>query len=299
MMKKISVLIAHYNNGKFFEGCYLSLIQQTYQNWEAVIVDDASTDNSLEIIQSIIKDDTRFRLYINDENGGCGFTKRKCVEYADGDICGFLDPDDALFPQALEKSVEKFADRSIVATYSKMLMCDKNLLPQNVYSGTKQIYNDPYFFNCPVQVAHFFTFRKDVYFKTPGINPNLKRAVDQDLYLKVLEFGNAAYIDEVLYKYRLHSAGISQQNAKQSAKDIFAYVIYEAMKRRGIKEINNRKVPENYTNPEEIHSLINYQVGFLYRLERKLRVLFRHSSLFIFSFFIEFSGTNTFNLTMV
>ncbi|AZA85520.1 glycosyltransferase [Chryseobacterium shandongense] len=298
-MKKISVLIAHYNNGRFFEDCYLSLIQQTYQNWEAIIVDDASTDNSLEFIKSIIKDDTRFRLFINDENKGCGFTKGKCVEYATGDICGFLDPDDALFPQALEKSVEKFTDGSVVATYSKMLMCDDNLLPQNVYSGTKQIYNDPYFFNCPLQVAHFFTFRKEIYCKTQGINPDLKRAVDQDLYLKVLEFGQAVYIDEVLYKYRLHSAGISQQNTKQSAKESFAYVIYEAMKRRGIKEINNRKVPENYTNPQEIHDLINYQVGFFYRLERKLRVFFRHSDLFIFSCFIEFSGANAFNFDLV
>ncbi|MEC5174231.1 glycosyltransferase family 2 protein [Chryseobacterium nepalense] len=297
MMKKISVLIAHYNNGKFFEDCYLSLIHQTFTNWEAIIVDDASTDNSLEIIKSIIKDDARFRLYKNPENKGCGFTKRICMEYATGDICGFLDPDDALFPKALEKSIEKFNDSNIIAAYTKMLMCDENLSPQYVYCGTKQICNDLYFFNCPIQVAHFFTFRKDIYFKTQGINPVLKRAVDQDLYLKILELGRIAYIDEVLYKYRLHSAGISQQSTKQSAKDSFASIIFEAMQRRGIEKIKNRKVPENYTNPEEIYDLIHYQTGLLYRVETKFRLFFYHTNILIL-LFLECTSTQTFNLTL-
>ncbi|NML57542.1 glycosyltransferase family 2 protein [Chryseobacterium cheonjiense] len=298
MMKKISVLIAHYNNGKFFNDCYVSLVNQTHLNWEAIIVDDASTDDSLQIIQSKIKNDSRFRLYKNTENKGCGFTKNKCVKYAVGEICGFLDPDDALLPQALEKSVQMYNKPDIVATYSKMLMCDEKLSPQYVYSGTKQIYNDPYFFNCPIQVAHFFTFRKDIYFKTEGINPDLKRAVDQDLYLKVLELGEAMYIDEVLYKYRLHSAGISQQDKKQSAKESFASLIYEAMKRRGIKEINNRKVPDCY-NAEEIYELLNYQAGFLYRLKTKMKLIFQHNHILIFSLSVELFALRIFDFSVL
>ncbi|MDR6157090.1 glycosyltransferase involved in cell wall biosynthesis [Chryseobacterium sp. SLBN-27] len=295
-MKKISVLIANYNNGKFFKDCYFSLINQTYPNWEAIIVDDASTDNSLEIIENLIKNDSRFQLFKNTENKGCGFTKKRCVEFANGEICGFLDPDDALFPEALEKSAGVYDTGDFVAAYSKMLMCDDNLAPQNVYAGTKQIYNNPYFFNCPIQVAHFFTFRKEIYLKTPGINPDLKRAVDQDLYLKILELGEVAYIDDVLYKYRLHSAGISQQNGKQSAKDSFAYLIFEAMKRRGIKEINHHKVPDNYTNPEEIYKLLDYQTGFLYRLETKFKLFFHHTGIIIFSIFIDYSNSQYLNL---
>lgn len=272
---------------------------QTYSNWEAVIVDDASTDNSLEIIESLIKDDARFRLYKNPENKGCGFTKRACVEYAAGEICGFVDPDDALFPKALERSAEMFEDDNNIAAYSKMLICDENLEPQKIYGGTKQIYNNPYFFNYPIQVAHFFTFKKETYLKTQGINPERKRAVDQDLYLKILEFGNAVFIDEVLYRYRLHSAGISQQNMKQSAKDSFASIIYETIQRRGIKELNNHKIPDRYQNPEEIYQLLNYQVGFLYRLKTKFTLIFRHTYILIFSLFVECSGSQAFNVTIV
>lgn len=286
-MKKISILIANYNNGRFFNDCYLSLIDQTYKNWEAIIVDDASTDNSIDIIKEIIKDDKRFQLYENVENKGCGFTKRRCMEYATGEVCGYLDPDDALYPAALEKSLEKYINPDIVATYSKMMMCDDKLIPQEVFSKTKPIYNNRYFFNCPIQFAHFFTFRRDSYLKTQGINPNLKSAIDQDLYLKILELGKVKFINEVLYNYRLHSHGISQQSSKQGAKDSFAYVIHDTMKRRGIQSINNQQVPDKYKNSEEIFNLLHYQTGFLYRLKTKFKLIFQNLNILIFPIFLQ------------
>jgi len=276
-MKKFSILIAYYNNGKYFKDCYNSLINLKYSNWEAIIVDDGSTDNSIETIKEIIKDDDRFLLYENPVNRGCGFTKRKCMEYASGEICAFLDPDDALYPTALERSLEVYSQNDhIVATYSKMMICDENLMPQNVFGNTKQIYNDEYFFNCPIQFAHFFTFKKETYLKTSGINPDLKSAVDQDLYLKILEAGNVKFVKEVLYKYRLHSNGVSQGDSKQTAKESFAYVIYEAMKRRGIKTINSINVPQRYRSSEEIYLLLTYQAGLMYRLKTKFRLLFKY-----------------------
>ena len=97
---KFSILIANYNNGKFFQDCYKSILQQTYHNWEVVILDDASTDNSVEVIKNIIQNDSRFRWYENEKNEGVGFTKGKLIELAEGEICGYLDPDDAILPNA-------------------------------------------------------------------------------------------------------------------------------------------------------------------------------------------------------
>ncbi|WP_288447466.1 glycosyltransferase [uncultured Chryseobacterium sp.] len=272
-MIKFSILIANYNNGKYFKECCHSLINQTYRNWEAVIIDDASTDNSVEIIESLIKNDCRFKLYQNDTNQGCGFTKAACMQYAQGDLCAYLDPDDALYPEALEKTAEEFIHKKdLAAVYSQMKLCDENLNPVSTYAGTKQIYNNRYFFNYPIQVAHFFAFKRETYLRTRGINPYLKNAVDQDLYLKILEQGEVKHLKEPLYLYRIHSHGISQDQAKQSAKDSFARVIHETMKRRGLKSINNKTVPEIFTSSQEIFELLTYQTNRMHRIISKIKV---------------------------
>ena len=271
-MIKFSILIANYNNGKYFRDCYNSLIAQTHKHWEVIIVDDASTDDSVKIIEAIIKNDPRFSIYHNTSNRGCGYTKRECMKYAKGELCAYLDPDDALYEDALEKTIHEFIKEDIIAAYSQMMLCNENLIPDKIFAGTKQIYNSRYFFNCPTQFAHFFAFKKETYLKTSGINPHLKSAVDQDLYLKILEHGNIKYIREPLYFYRLHSNGISQQTFKQGAKESFARVIHDTMKRRGIRMINNKIVPEIYTNSQEIYELLNYQTRRIYRLINKVKV---------------------------
>ncbi|WP_426479900.1 glycosyltransferase family 2 protein [Chryseobacterium sp. CBSDS_008] len=272
-MINFSILIANYNNGKYFKECYQSLINQTYENWEVIIIDDASTDNSVEVIQSLIKEDSRFTLYHHSVNKGCGFTKAACMKYAQGDLCAFLDPDDALYPQALEKMVQGFMNRdNLAAAYSQMILCNEKLIPEKIYAGTKQIYNNRYFFNYPIQFAHFFTFKREAYLRTTGINPYLKNAVDQDLYLKILEQGEVKYIREPLYYYRLHSNGISQDKAKQSSKESFARVIHDTMKRRGIKSINHKVVPEFFTSSHEIFELLNYQTNKMHRLISKIKL---------------------------
>ncbi|WP_146897101.1 glycosyltransferase family 2 protein, partial [Chryseobacterium lathyri] len=65
-MTKITVLIANYNNGRFFKECFDSLLSQTLTDWEAIILDDASTDNSLELIRNITEKDSRFKIFTND-----------------------------------------------------------------------------------------------------------------------------------------------------------------------------------------------------------------------------------------
>lgn len=272
---KFSFLIANYNNGKYFKECFDSIIAQTYKNWEAIIVDDASTDNSVEIISELIKDDPRFILLKNEVNKGCGFTKRKTLEHATGEFCGFLDPDDAVTAHAVERSLSEYTSDKIVGTYSKIMFCDGDLKPVSDYKKIKQVYNDKYFFNCPIQMNAFFTFRKSAYDKTEGINPELKSAVDQDLYLKVLEHGNPIFIKENMYLYRRHSMGISQDSSKSKAKTNFAKVIFDALKRRNIKAVNGQKVPKEFTDPEEIYNLLEYQNSIPYRLKQKIRLFFR------------------------
>lgn len=276
-VNKISILIANYNNGRYFKDCYDSIISQSYDNWEVIIVDDCSTDNSVKLIKKFIDGDERFKFYQNTQNKGCGYTKRKCLDLATGEFCAFLDPDDAIFSYAVECLLDEFKKSSkIIATYSKLIFCDENLNPKEVFSKIKQIHNNKYFFNIPIQIHAFFVFKRETYLKTSGINPTLKNAVDQDLYLKLLEFGDAKFVDEVFYKYRLHSNGISQHSAKQSAKESFARVIHETMQRRKITVIDGKPVPVVYTKAQDIYSLLNYQTKIPYRLMNKIKTAFQY-----------------------
>lgn len=268
-----SILIANYNNGRFFKNCYDTLISQKYTDWEVVILDDCSTDNSVEIIQEIIKGDSRFKLYHNDENSGVGITKAKLIELASGEICGFVDPDDGISPEALLSSITIFKkDKNVVLTYSKFVKCDEHLQPLEVPKVSMQVPNcDPYFFNCPVHIVHFVCFRKDVYEKTEKMNTKMRIAEDQDLYLKMYEKGKVQFINENNYFYRTHAGGISQNDNKPKSREYFAQVIFNAMKRRKLSTINGKKIPEIYSGSDEIYDLLEYQTSIPYRIKKKLK----------------------------
>ena len=166
--------------------------------------------------------------------------------------------------------------KKVVLTYSKYIKCDENLeqidIPKNPMAVPN---NDPYFFNCPVHIVHFVCFRKNIYEKTEKMNPEMKIAEDQDLYYKMYEKGNVKYIDQADYFYRSHQGGISQNENKQSSYEYWAKVIFSAMKRRNLKTINGKNIPEKFTNSEEIFSLLAYQNSISYRIKKKLKILFQ------------------------
>jgi len=269
---KFSILIANYNNGKYFKDCYQSILDQKHLNWEAIILDDASTDDSVEAITEMVENDKRFRIYQNETNSGVGVTKSKLIELALGEICGFVDPDDAILPTAISSCIEVYAKKpGVVLTYSLFMMCDEKLAPQKVFRQGKQVVNgSPYFFNNPIEIAHFVTFKKEIYDRTEKMNPAMKIAEDQDLYLKMYEKGKVCFINEPNYLYRMHSGGISQNENKTKSREYFAQVIFNAMKRRNLKSINGKPVPDEFRNAEEIYNLIDYQRRFLSKLKRKM-----------------------------
>lgn len=272
---KFSVLIANYNNGKFFKECYDSIIAQDYKNWEAIILDDASTDDSVEVIKKLTGSDERFKIYRNEENSGVGITKSKLIEIAAGDICGFVDPDDAITPNALSSSIKIFQkQRNVVLTYSKFAKCDENLKILEVPKIAQQVINNsPFFFNCPVNIVHFVCFRKSIYNQTEKMNTEMKIAEDQDLYLKMYEKGKVKFINEVNYLYRLHSGGISQNDNRPKSREYFAKVIFNTMKRRKLSSIKGKTIPKEYNSSQEIYTLLEYQNSLSFRIKKKLIIL--------------------------
>ena len=272
---KFSILIAHYNNARYFKQCFDSLVSQTYTNWEAIILDDGSKEDEKNIVKTIIKDDDRFKFFENSSNQGVGFTKSKLIELATGEILGHVDPDDAILPMAIEKSIAVFKkDKKSVLTYSRFMACDKDLTPIAPFKSAKQVENyNPYFFNCPIQINHFVCFKKKTYEATEKMNSKLKISEDQDLYLKLYEKGKVVFINETNYLYRSHDGGISQNENKKESYEYWGKVIWNAMHRRELKTINGQKIPLIYSSSKDIFDLLSYQNQLPYRIKKKLKII--------------------------
>jgi glycosyltransferase involved in cell wall biosynthesis len=241
-----SILIANYNNGHFFIDCYNSIIKQTYSNWEAIIVDDGSNDNSLEVIKRIIGNDSRFKLYENDKNRGCGFTKNKCCEYANGEILGFLDPDDAIKYNALEVMVDAHKtnnEAAIITSNYELVDLNLNVISKGI-NASKIPKGKSYLTYGQGALTHFATFKRHAYNNTLGIDPLMKRAVDQDLYYKLEEQGNHIFSENYFYLYRIHENSISENENLFKARYWHYYTKKAAYKRR---KINNSEI-DNFSN---------------------------------------------------
>ena len=262
-----SILVANFNNSAYISTAVDSIFSQSYTNWEIIIVDDASTDNSIKTVKKHLHDE-RIKLYINEENKGCGFTKRKCVELAKGEYCGFLDPDDSLEKSAIEQMVNCHIENPNTSlVYSRLNLCDENLNRISRSNYAKEIVKPhSMLYELSGRISNFAVFKLKSYNKTDGINPNLKRAVDQDLYLKLEEQGDLTLLDDYLYNYRLHRGGISQNENVNKALAWNIKVRIDACERRGvsIEEV----IPKIIQDTKSIHEF--YQNSSDYKLGKIL-----------------------------
>lgn len=245
-----SILIANYNNGHFFKDCYQSIHEQTYANWEVIIVDDGSTDDSVAVIKQIIGDDNRFRIFLNEENKGCGYTKNKCAELATGEILGFLDPDDALKADALEFMValhKKHEEVAIITSKYELVDLEMKFI-ENGFQGSAIPENKSYLTFGNGVLTAFATFKQNKYKKTERIDPKMKSAVDQDLYFKMEEQGKHMFLNKVLYRYRIHQNSISNNKNLFKAQYWHFYAMMKAYKRRKHLRLKIDNFSKKYIN---------------------------------------------------
>lgn len=103
-MPKVSIIIPNYNKGLFLVETISSVQQNTFANWEIILIDDGSTDNSIELAQKIAEQDSRIKIYTQSNQGGA-VARNKGIEIASGEYLIFLDSDDLLSSTCLEQRV--------------------------------------------------------------------------------------------------------------------------------------------------------------------------------------------------
>lgn len=230
-----SILVANYNNGRYLSTCLDSILKQDYPNIEIIVVDDGSTDNSLSIIEPYLQKNHRIKLFKNEKNKGVGFTKKRCIDEASGEILGFVDPEDTITSNAISKMIEIHKKHPQVSlAYSNLYYCDEQL---NITreKNIKQVPQGKYdFFNEHGDISAFACFKRKSYLKTIGIDSGLKNAEDQDLYFKLYDVGEVILLNEPLYHYRIHEKGLSTLNNVDKSLFWRWKVIMKRAEERGI-----------------------------------------------------------------
>ncbi|MDD7558162.1 MAG: glycosyltransferase family 2 protein [Porphyromonas somerae] len=102
----LSIIIPIYNTDKYLDECFESIVAQTYQNWEAILINDGSTDNSEEICLMWVKKDPRFQYHKFAQNSGPSAVRRRGMDLAQGDIIGGVDSDDFILPNHFSSLID-------------------------------------------------------------------------------------------------------------------------------------------------------------------------------------------------
>jgi glycosyltransferase involved in cell wall biosynthesis len=240
MAPKVSVIVASYNNGRFLPACLGSLVQQTYVDFEVLVVDDCSTDNSLEIAQAYSQSDSRIRAIRTERNQGVTNAKHLGLEAARGEYVAILDSDDVSCPQRLEKQVAWLdshpADVLVAGAYG-VINADGKIVKRRkkVPADDVSIRWRLTFGNCLIHSA--VMYRRMPAIDSGGYDPYYFHGEDLDIYSKLLRVGKFAALPEVVCYYRRHRASVTKYVAAEERERY-----YVELAQRSIRWQTNQKV---------------------------------------------------------
>lgn len=208
MYDLISIITPTYNCGKFIEETIESVIIQTYQNWEMIIVDDCSTDNTKEIVEKYIRQDNRIKYHLLKENSGAAVARTKAMELASGSYMAFLDSDDLWTEDKLERQLSFMKNNGYYFTCTAYEQIDEAGAPLNKTIKTKNKINyNGVLLSCPVGNS---TVMYAVNKLGKFVVPNIRKRNDDALWLQMLKKEKYIYgMSAVLMKYRVRSNSIS------------------------------------------------------------------------------------------
>ena len=213
-MKLISIITPVYNVESYIEETIKSVLDQTYEKWELLLIDDCSKDNSLNICEEYSKKDKRIKVFKQKINMGVANTRNRGIDEAKGDFICFLDADDIWDKEKLEKQLKFMKEENCAFSFTGYEFINKNGHSKNkkVKVPKKINYNEALknttIWTCTVMFNMNKLTKKDIYM------PKVK-SEDTACWWKVLKKVDYAYgLDEVLAYYRRRPNSLSSNKIK-------------------------------------------------------------------------------------
>jgi glycosyltransferase involved in cell wall biosynthesis len=208
---EVSVIIPCYNHGHYLADALDSVLAQTYTDWEAIVVDDGSTDNSAIVARGYVTQNVRVR-YIHQPNAGLSAARNAGIDVARGEYLAFLDADDSWEAEFLATTVRQLHKRhDLSGVYTRALFTDARgaLLPMEGGMALDTAATRRRLLRGGATPVHAFLVRTQVVRDAGQFDTSLTSAEDWDLWLRIAGDGDMAGIPEPLVRYRLVAGSMS------------------------------------------------------------------------------------------
>jgi len=224
----VSIITPIFKAEKHIAECIASVLRQTYSNWEMILINDCSPDDSMAITGKLCKGDSRFKVINLPRNSGAAIARNKGIELALGKYIAFLDADDLWLPQKLEKQVNLLENSSYNFTFSSYSLVDELGKPTGNFIIPKEevTYKDllkTCSIGCLTAMYNQESLGK-LYME------NLEKRQDYTLWLKILKKENAVGLTEVLAQYRISQNSLS---ANKFDAAMFQWLVYRKVEQLG------------------------------------------------------------------
>lgn len=216
----VSVIMPSFNTGRFIAESIESVLAQTYTNWELLIVDDASFDNTDDVVADVkqrhCERSEAIHYYKNDRNRGAAYSRNLALREAKGEWIAFLDSDDLWLPEKLEKQLKFMNDNGYKFSGTGRIEIDENSNSLNTYIRS------PHHVGKLGMFLYCWPGCLTVMYHAPTVGlvqiADLKKNNDYAIWLKVIQKCDFYAFDEVLSKYRVRKKSISHDSLKKLVK---------------------------------------------------------------------------------
>jgi glycosyltransferase involved in cell wall biosynthesis len=247
---RVSIIIPSYNHGRFLAQRIRSILDQTFQDFEIIFLDDASTDNTREVFDGFAADPHFSKVIFNETNSGSTFKQwQKGLEYAQGEYVWIAESDDYADPRFLESLVGGLdAHPNVGLAYCQSHVVDEKddrlgLLWTPVYDDDRSRWEADFVGSgpdecagrllkrCCVGNASAVLMRRDTLVRVRGTDSELKQAGDYLLWIRILSVSDMLYLSQPLNYYRRHAASVTSKNTTTGLVVAETYrVVAEAVK---------------------------------------------------------------------
>lgn len=207
----ISIITPSHNSAQFISETIKSVLNQSFSDWDMIIVDDCSNDNSVEVIRSYVEQDSRIRLIQLSKNSGAAVARNTAIEAAQGRYIAFLDSDDLWLPNKLEKQLAFMQSNNYPFTYAAYDKIDKNGQVFGHIGVPDRVSYSDLLKMCSIGCL---TAMYDTEYFGKVTMPLIRKRQDLGLWLKLLKKTEYAYgLNETLAQYRVRTDSISANKA--------------------------------------------------------------------------------------